>query len=152
MAIYWPTPDFKGRTFQLCVLTRWDFNFCVRSSPLRGLGERFFSFIGPTVLNSLLVHCTYPLYFRFVLPVCLCPRVHCPFYSVLVSNSVFMSLSTVFHSINSLDNCPFFSLCSSDLISALLVLSMIFLFMKVSFSPDITIPSGWLSSNHQLTN
>ena len=36
MAIYWPTPDFKGRTFKLCVLTRWDFNFCVRSSPLRG--------------------------------------------------------------------------------------------------------------------
>ena len=35
MAIYWPTPDFKGRTFKLCVLTRWDFNFCVRSSPLR---------------------------------------------------------------------------------------------------------------------
>ena len=26
----------KGRTFKLCVLTRWDFNFCVRSSPLRG--------------------------------------------------------------------------------------------------------------------
>ena len=36
MAIYWPTPGFKGRTFKLCVLTRWDFNFCVRSSPLRG--------------------------------------------------------------------------------------------------------------------
>ena len=36
MAVYWPTPDFKGRTFKLCVLTRWDFNFCVRSSPLRG--------------------------------------------------------------------------------------------------------------------
>ena len=32
MAIYWSTPDFKGRTFKLCVLTRWDFNFCVRSS------------------------------------------------------------------------------------------------------------------------
>ena len=36
MAIYWPTPGLKGRTFKLCVLTRWDFNFCVRSSPLRG--------------------------------------------------------------------------------------------------------------------
>ena len=35
-AIYWPTPGFKGRTFRVCVLTRWDFNFCVRSSPLRG--------------------------------------------------------------------------------------------------------------------
>ena len=37
MAMYWPTPGFKGRTFKLCVLTRWDFNFCVFSSPLRGL-------------------------------------------------------------------------------------------------------------------
>ena len=24
----------KGRTFKLCVLNRWEFNFCVRSSPL----------------------------------------------------------------------------------------------------------------------
>ena len=39
MAIHWPTPDLKGRTFKLCVLTRWDFNFCVRSSPLRGGAE-----------------------------------------------------------------------------------------------------------------
>ena len=37
MAIYWPTSGFKGRTFKLCVLTRWDFNFCVCSSPLRGV-------------------------------------------------------------------------------------------------------------------
>ena len=36
MAIYWLTPGFKGRTFKLCVHTRWDFNFCVRSTPLRG--------------------------------------------------------------------------------------------------------------------
>ena len=36
MAIYWPTPGFKGKMFKLCVLTRWDLNFCVRSSPLRG--------------------------------------------------------------------------------------------------------------------
>ena len=35
MATYWPAPGLKGRTFKLCVLTRWDFNFCVRSSPLR---------------------------------------------------------------------------------------------------------------------
>ena len=28
---------FKGRTFKLCVLTKWDFNFCVRSSTLRGM-------------------------------------------------------------------------------------------------------------------
>ena len=36
-----------------------------------------------------------------------------------------------------------FPLCSSGVISASLVLSTAYLFMKVSFSPDI-IPSGWL--------
>ena len=35
VAIYWPTSGFY-RTFMLCVLNRWDFNFCVRSSPLQG--------------------------------------------------------------------------------------------------------------------
>ena len=58
--------------------------------------------------------------------------------------SVFVALSTVFHSINSPDN-------SSSLNSALLVISTIYLFMKVSFSPDI-IPSGWLDWKHQLIN
>ena len=29
-------PGFKGRTVKLSVLIRWDFNFCVRSSPLCG--------------------------------------------------------------------------------------------------------------------
>ena len=44
-----------------------------------------------------------------------------------------------------------FSLCSSGLISTLLVLSTVYLFMKVSFSPDI-IFCGWLGLKHQLTN
>ena len=44
-----------------------------------------------------------------------------------------------------------FSLCSSGLISALLVLSTIYFYMKVSFSPDI-IFSGWLGSKHQIIN
>ena len=35
------------------------------------------------------------------------PSLPTPFYSVLVSVSVFMALSTVFHSINSSDNSPF---------------------------------------------
>ena len=43
-----------------------------------------------------------------------------------------------------------FWLCPSSLISAVLVLSTIYLFTKVSFNPDI-IPSGWLGSKHQLT-
>ena len=37
------------------------------------------------------------------------------------------------------------------LISALLVLSTAYFFMKVSLSPD-TIPSSWVGSKHQLTN
>ena len=36
------------------------------------------------------------------------PRLPTPFYSVLVSVSVFMALSTLFHSINSPDNSPLF--------------------------------------------
>ena len=36
------------------------------------------------------------------------PSLPTPFYSVLVSISVFMALSTVFHLINSPDNFPFF--------------------------------------------
>ena len=39
-----------------------------------------------------------------------------------------------------------FSLCSFELISALLVLSTIYLFMKVFFSPDIIL-SGWPAQN-----
>ena len=44
-----------------------------------------------------------------------------------------------------------FSLSSSGLISALLVLSTICLFVKDLISPD-RIPSGWLGSRHHLTN
>ena len=43
-----------------------------------------------------------------------------------------------------------FLLCSSSLITALRVLSIFYLFMKVSFSPNI-IPSGCLGSKRQLT-
>ena len=42
-----------------------------------------------------------------------------------------------------------FTFCSFGLNSALLVLSTLFLFMKVSFGPDI-IPSGWLGFKRQL--
>ena len=44
-----------------------------------------------------------------------------------------------------------FSFCSPGLISALLVLSTIYLFVKVSLSPDIIL-CGWLGLKHQLTN
>ena len=70
---------------------------------------------------------------------------------ISVSVAVFMALSTLFNFENSPENLFVFSLCSSGLISALLVLSTICLFMKVSFSPDI-IRSGWPGSKHQITN
>ena len=56
------------------------------------------------------------------------PSLPTPFYSVLGSISVFMALSTVLHSINSPAISPF-SDCSSDLISALLALSNLYLFI-----------------------
>ena len=45
----------KGRTFKLCVLTRWDFNFCVRSSPLRGslVLARCLCFPSPEIAKSV---------------------------------------------------------------------------------------------------
>ena len=65
------------------------------------------------------------------------PSLPTPFHSVLVSIYVCMALSTAFHSIYSRDNTPLFSLCSSCLISVVLVLSTTYLFMKVSISLDI---------------
>ena len=44
-----------------------------------------------------------------------------------------------------------FPLCSSCFISALLVPSTIYLFVKVSLSPDIIL-CGWLGVKHQLTD
>ena len=44
-----------------------------------------------------------------------------------------------------------FSLCSPGLISALLVLSTIYLFMKVSLRPDVIL-CGWPCLERQLTN
>ena len=76
------------------------------------------------------------------------PSLPTSFYSVLVSVSVFMALSTVFHGISSPDNSP---LCHSVRISALLALSTIYLFKKFSLSPDVIL-CGWLGLKHQLTN
>ena len=62
-----------------------------------------------------------------------------PFYSVSVSISVFMALSTAFLFHKFSRQLSAFSLCSSGLISALLVLSTRYLFMKISFSSDIIL-------------
>ena len=79
------------------------------------------------------------------------PSFPTPFYSVLVSVSVFMALSTSFHFMNSPDNSSVFSLYSSALFSAILALSTTYLFMKVSLSPG-TFRSGCLGSKHRSTN
>ena len=71
------------------------------------------------------------------------------FHSVLVSVSVIMALSTVFHSVNSPNNSP--------LLTVLLFLFLpywsfqLYLFMKVSFSLDIIL-CGWLGLKHRLAN
>ena len=78
------------------------------------------------------------------------PSLPIPFCSALVSVSVFMALSTVFHSINSPNN----SLLSHSVLPvffALLVFSSVYLSMKVFFNPDIILCS-WMGLNHKLTN
>ena len=67
------------------------------------------------------------------------PSLPTPFYSILVSVSVFMSLSSLFHSIHSADNSPLSHSFSPSAFSAILVLSTMFLCMKVSLSPDIIL-------------
>ena len=69
------------------------------------------------------------------------PSLPTPFYSVLVRISVFMALSTVFHSINAPDNSPFSQSVLPVLFLPYRSFQLVCLFMKVSFSPDI-IPRG----------
>ena len=82
---------------------------------------------------------------------------HCPHLinsqltqPVLGSVSVFMAHSTVFHSINPPDNSAF-SLCSSSLTSALLVLSTIYISLCESF-PQPWYNPLWLTGLKALTN
>ena len=77
------------------------------------------------------------------------PSLPAPFYSVLVSVSVFMALSTISF-LKLSRQLSVFWLCSSSLISALLVLLSTYLFAKVSLSPDIIL-CGWLGLKHELT-
>ena len=63
------------------------------------------------------------------------PSLPTPFHSVLVSYDPF--IYTLFHKFSR--QLSAFSLCSSGLISALLVLSTVYLFMKVFFSSDVIL-------------
>ena len=140
MAIYWPTPGFKGRTFKLCVLTGWDFNFCVRSSPLRGdrknrvrkrrvVGRIYgmkYSWKGHKERNRHKNRIKRSGQARLVYVFDINqPSLPNPFYSGLVSVFVFLALSAVFHSINSRDNSPLFECVLPVLFPAFLVLSTI---------------------------
>ena len=76
-----------------------------------------------------------------------------PFYSVIMSVSV-LSLNgpfncILFHEFS--QQLSAFSLCSSGLISAVLVLSTSYLFMKVSLSPDKSFVVDWAQSTDKQT-
>ena len=60
MAIYWPTPGFKGRTFKLCVLIRQDFNFCICSSPLQAQVKQH-GLIHPSKRTFTCIECGLPV-------------------------------------------------------------------------------------------
>ena len=75
-------------------------------------------------------------------------------HSFLFSSSVYFCLYGPFNCISLYKFSPqlsAFSLCSSGLISALLIVSTIYLIMKVSVSLDIIL-CGWLGLKHQLPN
>ena len=67
------------------------------------------------------------------------PSLPIPFHSVLVSLSAFMALSTVFHSIHSPDNSPLPHSVLPVLFLPYWSFSTLYLFIKVSFSPDIIL-------------
>ena len=67
------------------------------------------------------------------------PSLPTPFYSVLVSISVFMALSSVFHSINSPDNFPLSYSVLPILILPNWSFQLYIFFIKVSLSPDIIL-------------
>ena len=62
-----------------------------------------------------------------------------PFYFVLVSVSVFMALSTVFHSVNSPDNSPLSHFVLPVLFLSYWPFQLYISFVKVSLSPDIIL-------------
>ena len=49
MAIFSPTPGFKGRTMELSVLNKWVFNFCIGNIPL---GERVLEKLEKDIYNE----------------------------------------------------------------------------------------------------
>ena len=89
-----------------------------------------------------------------MLRLCLCRKpteIAHSFSFCSVSISVFMVLSTVFHSINSSDNSPLCFSVFPVFFLALLVFSTMYLFTNVSHSSDLILCDS-LGLKHQLTN
>ena len=125
---------------------------------------RFFSFVDDAVAQSWwwrLLACTYGSDVPTVSPsrggdfaVCVFhinqPSLPTPFYSVLVSVSVFVALSTVFHSINSPYNCPL----SHSVLPVYFCVFGPFVYISLygSLLQPWFNPCGWLGLKHQLIN
>ena len=78
-----------------------------------------------------------------------CPKLAHSFFSSCVYFCLYCPFNCIsFHKFSR--QLSAFSSCSSSLNSALLVLSTLYLFMKVPLSPDIIL-CGWLGLKHQLT-
>ena len=133
-------PSRTPRTNLMLLLTTWYVTSCNIPKPFSCAGRALiFTWWGcyDSCLRREPTELAYSFFFFFLLCSCVCFCLYGPFNCIS------------FHTFSS--QLSVFLLCSSGLIFALLVLSTICLFMKVSFSPNI-IPNGWLGSKHQLTN
>ena len=101
----------------------WSFSRVPADSRSRGGDVAVYVWCKPTELAHSFLFCS-----------CVCFCLYCLFNSISLHK--FSRQRSVFW------------LCSSGLISTLLVISTVYPFMKVSFNPNI-IPSGWLDSKHQ---
>ena len=115
----------------------WHFTLNAKSIP------GWFSVARQEIAHTMVFVCL--LVCSFVCLFVCCLFCSCVFFSVLMALFKCISLHKLSQQISA------FLLFSSGFISALLDLSTIHLFMKVSFSPD-TIPFGWLGSKRQLIN
>ena len=132
-------PDVEPETVKLKSNARW--HLC--------------SWKGPCTLHPRSQKCPHCLVFTCwgCCSLCLWHKPTEPAHSFLFSSCVNFCLYGPFNciSFHKFSRISPASHCSSDLISALLVLSTKHLFMKVSLSPDIIL-CGWLGSKHRLTN
>ena len=140
----------RKKPWRLLTLSWGDFNFCVSGGPPQGPRRGSANVTGLVSTLFLLTstwwgcyglsfwHKPTELARSFLRCSCVYFCLHGPFICIL------------FHEFS--QQLSAFWLCSSGLISALLVISTICLFIKAPFSPDIIILRGWSGLKHQLTN